>query len=273
MSRRQIVLWIFLGCIGVAMVAGAFAILFPGAVEDEVLGTIFTVGAYSFGGLIVVAVGGRMRLTSRVCGVASGVSLATFLVLIWFDNMINYPATDWIVKIALSFLVIGLVSGHRLVIWPLKSSVLMGKLLRWGALISAMIIGIAFVFFLMTEQYLYWWDDWVVKVLGLLSLVAAGTSIGSGAFAIFGPKPEDNDPGLIGAAIQVSMTCPRCGVIVEAQSNRESRCSGCRLKIRVEVEEPRCSCGYLLYQLEADTCPECGKAIAADDRWGNEDRG
>jgi rRNA maturation protein Nop10 len=35
----------------------------------------------------------------------------------------------------------------------------------------------------------------------------------------------------------------------------------------VEVEEPRCACGYLLYQLAGDTCPECGRAVAAEDRW------
>ena len=267
MSRRQIVLWIFLGCIGVAMVAGAFAILFPGAVEDEVLASIFTVGAYSLGGLVVVAVGGRLRWTSRLCGFSSALSMVLFLVLIWFEPVINYPAEDWIVKIALSLLVIGLVAGHRVVVWPLKSSVFMGKLLRWGALISASLTGIAFVFVVLTEDSLFWWGDGVIKMLGLLSLLASGTSIGCGAFAIFGPKPEDDDPGLIGAAIRVSMTCPRCKGAVDAASNRESRCEGCRLKIRVEVEEPRCGCGYLLYELESDVCPECGKAVADEDRW------
>ena len=46
-----------------------------------------------------------------------------------------------------------------------------------------------------------------------------------------------------------------------------AKCGSCGLRIRITVEEPRCSCGYLLYRLEGDTCPECGREIPEQDRW------
>ena len=35
----------------------------------------------------------------------------------------------------------------------------------------------------------------------------------------------------------------------------------------IEFEEPRCDCGYLLYRLVGDTCPECGRAVPLSSRW------
>ncbi len=44
-----------------------------------------------------------------------------------------------------------------------------------------------------------------------------------------------------------------------------SACKACGLRIEVRAEEPRCrQCGYLLYRLTSDTCPECGTPIHRD---------
>lgn len=61
--------------------------------------------------------------------------------------------------------------------------------------------------------------------------------------------------------LQMEMVCPRCG---EGQtiSAGDSACRKCKLKFRLEIEEPRCpGCGYLLYKLESGRCPECGREI------------
>jgi rRNA maturation protein Nop10 len=59
----------------------------------------------------------------------------------------------------------------------------------------------------------------------------------------------------------VTLLCPRCGKKQQVPVG-QSECSGCRLRIRVQIEEPRCAqCGYLLYGLTSDRCPECGTAI------------
>jgi hypothetical protein len=58
----------------------------------------------------------------------------------------------------------------------------------------------------------------------------------------------------------IDMTCPRCD---ERQLFRAglARCRRCRARLCIEIEEPRCDCGYALYQLTGETCPECGRAI------------
>jgi hypothetical protein len=41
-----------------------------------------------------------------------------------------------------------------------------------------------------------------------------------------------------------------------------SQCTACGLKLRIEIEEPRCAkCDYLLWQLPQRRCPECGTAF------------
>lgn len=62
------------------------------------------------------------------------------------------------------------------------------------------------------------------------------------------------------------MTCPSCG---ERQEFRYGpvRCAHCQRHILIEIEEPRCECGYLLYQLTSAVCPECGRPVPRELRW------
>ncbi|UCE60928.1 MAG: hypothetical protein JSU63_04085 [Phycisphaerales bacterium] len=60
----------------------------------------------------------------------------------------------------------------------------------------------------------------------------------------------------------VTVLCPRCG---KKQSLRigDSACVSCKLRISIKIEEPRCpQCGYLLYGLPSNCCPECGTTVA-----------
>lgn len=66
--------------------------------------------------------------------------------------------------------------------------------------------------------------------------------------------------------LRLSMTCPGCGVRQEF-STGAVRCTSCRMGLLIEVEEPRCECGYLLYQLAGNICPECGRAVPETARW------
>ncbi|MGA1044441.1 MAG: hypothetical protein ACO3ZY_04460 [Phycisphaerales bacterium] len=69
--------------------------------------------------------------------------------------------------------------------------------------------------------------------------------------------------------LKVPITCPRCGLAQELPvgGGDASRCGRCRLRIVIEVEEPRCGCGYALYRLAGATCPECGREVPEEDRW------
>ena len=63
--------------------------------------------------------------------------------------------------------------------------------------------------------------------------------------------------------LRLAFTCPRCG---EGQSLRpgHARCASCRARFFIEIEEPRCECGYVLFNLTGDVCPECGRVIERD---------
>ncbi len=38
-------------------------------------------------------------------------------------------------------------------------------------------------------------------------------------------------------------------------------------KMNIEIEESRCECGYLLFHLNASTCPECGRDVEDQVGW------
>lgn len=62
---------------------------------------------------------------------------------------------------------------------------------------------------------------------------------------------------------ELTLICPGCGK-KQTVAVGDSQCLACNLRFAIRVEEPRCiSCGYLLYMLKSDTCPECGTSIIA----------
>ena len=273
MNRKQAVLVSFLSFVGLAMIAGGVAIVFPmGRVGDHIFGSLTLIGFYALGIMLVMTFSHRMPWTRRGCVIACLISLVFFLVGIWFQQAMSWRWENRIFVSGAIALTIGGMFVHRLFIWPIKPRQLSSIVLRW----LAILFSFAFAGVLLYGFFAHGFRNWGtihVRTMGITAVLGAGTTIATIAVAMFGHKPGENEPGAIRAAIQVSMTCPRCDSQIEARSNQESRCDSCRLKIRVEVEEPRCGCGYLLYQLESDTCPECGKLIAEDDRWAGQDRG
>jgi len=81
------------------------------------------------------------------------------------------------------------------------------------------------------------------------------------------PDAVDSPDGLR-HGVEVAVECPRCRTQCALRSNRRQRCSGCGLDIRVELREPRCACGYLLSNIQAPMCPECGVLLTRDQQWG-----
>lgn len=60
----------------------------------------------------------------------------------------------------------------------------------------------------------------------------------------------------------ITVFCPRCRKKQTLQLGADT-CKACQLQIEVKAQEPSCEkCGYLLYKLTSDRCPECGEPIA-----------
>jgi predicted Zn-ribbon and HTH transcriptional regulator len=106
-------------------------------------------------------------------------------------------------------------------------------------------------------------NEAVARVLGVTAiLVVLGTIITPVLQKLAGLSRRD---GVQTTKLQLDLTCPRCGLEQRLPSG-PSRCGQCRLKFRIDIEEPVCpTCGYVLHQLTQPTCPECGTALAPEE--------
>ncbi len=60
---------------------------------------------------------------------------------------------------------------------------------------------------------------------------------------------------------ELSILCAGCGRKLILPVGR-SACTMCRMEYEIRVQEPQCvQCGYSLYNLTSDRCPECGLVI------------
>lgn len=60
---------------------------------------------------------------------------------------------------------------------------------------------------------------------------------------------------------EIQLQCPACQT-KQTMPLGDGTCRECGLRFLIKIDEPRCeSCGYLLYRLKSDRCPECGTSI------------
>jgi hypothetical protein len=267
MGMRRFFLLAFLLLIGMAVLGGIAALILPTPrVSDEIIGTVVLAGLYSLGGLIAATVARSKRRLLSICLVTAGVSMTGFLAGIWLDGSIGWKATDWIMRISGSLVFPAIAMVHHMIFAPMSFRSGFARVNLRVALISAPLVAGILASLILLDEW-YWLGELAVRIVGIAGIVASGSSVAAGVLWFLERRPEQDEPGLLGAGVPVELVCPRCGSMIRGRSNRECRCEGCRLKVRVEVEEPRCACGYLLYQLVGDVCPECGRAVGAEDRW------
>lgn len=267
MNRKKLLLGISLALLGAATIAGIASVLMPARfIDDDLIATAMIVGGYALGGLVLVSIGGTQRVLVRFCAATLALSMVAYISMIWADRFVSWKTRDAVLQWGTVSLMLGILLAHRILIVPLRAPNSVATISKRTALISA---GILFVLlsYAITRQGFERYEEIAVRIVGVTAIVLVASTIAAGIIAMLAPKPGEDEPGLLEGTIGVDLTCPRCQLPIQARSNREARCDGCRLKVRVEVEEPRCACGYLLYQLESDTCPECGKPIDPDDRW------
>lgn len=272
MSNRAVLLVVGLGLIGLGMLTGIATLVLPAnTLPAELIWTVTLTGIYAIGAMVVITAAGRAHRTRNACLGFALVSLGVFLVTIWMSGSARWSTQEWMMRIGTIALVVALALLHRMVLGRLRPRSSVGRWSRVVGMTGGLIGAIIIVSMLLLADYLsgiYDIEEIVMRALGVVLIVAAGATISAGLVWFFERRPEHDEPGLLDEGVPVSLTCPRCHTAISARSRREARCTGCRLMVRVEVEEPRCSCGYLLYQLPGDTCPECGKAVRDEDRWG-----
>jgi hypothetical protein len=142
--------------------------------------------------------------------------------------------------------------------------------IRTGTMICAWLAaaGILIVNWLEPSPFRPWFTV-VITVLILAGVAGVVTAVGTIIVPLVVISRADRAARpmeTLASRIWLDMACPRCGHR-QAFAVGNTRCPACRARLFIEIEEPRCECGYLLYRLEGEVCPECGRVIPPEMRW------
>lgn len=267
-TTAELALTAFLGVIALGVAGAVVGLLlprFPG--RDELLATIAMLAGYTIAaGVVAVAFRPRSRTLMWLCVTPLVLSFLLWQVLLWFESTIGYPRTTQLAKSAGTCMILaGVLLFDGLIRLPTIRGMSVG-VLRVAGTITAALAGL-----LLTGAL--WFDpleeEITFKAVGVLTALAIGALFT--VFVLAGiaklREARAGDSALSALAVPVRLTCPRCAHACEVHANRPERCAHCNLRLTVQVDEPRCVCGYLLYQLQGNTCPECGRAVPESERW------
>lgn len=275
MRLRRAFLWSMIVSLCLAALLGILALLLPNLVrkEEQILFSTVMFGLYSLLALCCSIVMEKRRLVTLmwvgIAGAAAGLGL--WLVVIWFHPLMDGRTEENVVRASGTFTTPTVLFAQCGLLLLPRLDGLWAALMRRGTIVvSAM--------FAATIVFMIWWWDWIdnyiddgvlVRGMGVMGiLTACGTVITPIVWKVQAAHRVDSVESLP-AKLRVQVRCPRCHSQQELLTGR-SKCAACGLRITVQVEEPRCSCGYQLYRLESDHCPECGREVPRGDRWAAE---
>ncbi len=205
----------------------------------------------------------RFPVTMIFSMTACGIGTIGMLILIWFEREISDPES--LGRLSSVCLACGVVMAHtgafsliEAKTWPLRVFKMAVMANAW--LVFLFVVAVMWLTIYMRGGFgmIIWFG-----VLGAFLMVCLG--VGTVAVPIAALSRANKDiPATesVDVNVVVFMSCPKCGW---RQNHRvgNSRCESCGTGVFIEIEEPRCECGYLVYQLKGDTCPECGRAVQA----------
>lgn len=249
--------WPLLSRAGLGLFALTFTVLmvciwWPGIDDDDIVRSVLTAAAAI--PAFLLAIPSADLLERRLRPWLSGPALAAcFLALlmvclvIWWveDRVVWFGKATAVVSIAAAAL------AHTcLLVRVPGGQMLMRVLIGTVVCVAALALQAAAV--------IIWeiGDEFAFRVLGALGVLAASGSLALVILARL--RRVARVEQLVTAAAQVELRCPRCRVLQTVDAGA-SQCAACGLRLRIEIEEPRCArCNYLLWQLPQRRCPECG---------------
>ena len=238
--------------------------------DDDVLtGVLVTSILVAVLSAVVIGAGvvrrkGRMPSLMLLSALLAPPALVAWLVSLWTG--IANPGNDDRRLIVLAMLLtvasVGFTYTGLMTLQPTRSTPL--RALR-GLLISgAWLFGLTvttIVTIAWIDPRLLW--EWMFLLFPFMQMLALAILIGSLVvpMAVRNHARQQARPReSVSSTLRMSMICPRCDIDLEVMQG-PARCDACGLTMLIEVEEPRCECGYLLFALTTPTCPECGRTI------------
>ena len=264
--------------LSLAAALGIWALLLPGfgRSQERILITSLVFGAYSVLALACAsAMEKRLRLKGRTVAMWIGIAASAFALLLWLSvvwevaqwfgsrwgGQMYFRSEETVAKVAGTATVAAACAAHAglLSMLPLRRSAFAA--VRIATIVCAIVLGILGTAVMWSENL----DNTFERIIGVMAILAAcGTVVTPILARIEHLRPA---PETLPSRIEVRVFCPRCGSAQQIVANRDGGCASCGLRLRIEVEEPRCECGYLLYNLTGNQCPECGEAIPSAERW------
>jgi len=267
---------IVVGCL-LALIASTVLIgvvFFALDYDSDLAGRVFgsaCLSVLAFG--VFVATGTVLRRRrvrpAMVISIASTIigTTGAFLV-IWYESTLTWSTQERVIQIAITLLILGVALAHtgifslirthsRLLFW-VKSAT---TVCLWGA-------GTALVLTFWLADLMGSMRVFMALVItsGLLSLATLVGTVVVPLAAVSQANRETDPVESVASRLTIRLECPDCGTR-QTLGTGAVRCVSCRASLLIEVEEPRCKCGYLFYRLVGDQCPECGRAIPPEERW------
>ena len=259
MTLRAAFLWTLIASLSLAAALGIVAILMPNLIgaDEEILGTSLLLGLHSLPPLAcsIVISRRRVRWAMWMGIVCSPIAWALWMPLIWSMSFAQgYRVEVALVKSAFTLLFLAIWAAHLglLTLMPLDRPIFRNE--RIGTLIMTAIV------LLIGTPAMWWeWDhDWFWRGFAVLCILAGCGTVITPIFSLLDALRRRASRESIATDTKVRLFCPRCNAEQTLRVG-PNRCSECGLHIETKVEEPRCRCGYLLFKLEGDQCPECGR--------------
>jgi hypothetical protein len=152
---------------------------------------------------------------------------------------------------------VGAIIAHANVLWLCKLS----QRQDWLRLLTVICAGLAGAIFdyAAIKQLNNFDPTWRLGMAA--AICAACGTVAVAILAVFNRKPIPVSSAIIDAK-DISVICPVCRKkqsVPIANGNGESNCPGCGVQFSIHIRAPRCpTCGYMLFMLQSDRCPECG---------------
>lgn len=252
-------LWPMLSRFGLGLFGVAFVLLLAAIWVVSDMETAGKLNASAFSILIgyLYAIPGADLAERRVAArfgllvlLAALISFCCSIFLIWL--VFPYGGDDFIIRLGMSTHVVAICLSHAALLTRVTTRVGMNlaRTIAFGAIA-------AFGAYLCAFLLLHWQGEFQVRLLGALGVINASTTI---ALLILSRlrRVEEREARRVSQA-RIELTCPRC-TTQQIMMTGAAACITCGLRIRIEVEEPRCAgCQYPLWNLPGRRCPECGR--------------
>lgn len=247
-------------------ILGIAALLLPSrGPVGEMLGSAALVAAFSLLALLCAIVLERGRLAPLMwAGIGcAAAAVVPWLALIWVNGSSLWSVWERFTRVGGTFTIAAVIIAQCGLVSLPRLEQRWARRVRCGTLAASALLGTYVV------ALFWWWDELedlfddalLLRGLGVLTIVSlCGTIITPILWKVGAMRRAAAES--IPVAAQIQVVCPRCGSQQALPAGRGA-CPSCGLRIAVELEEPRCACGYLLHGPPGDRCPECGRAPGA----------